>query len=189
MSKRRKRFLLFALLAVCICVFLFFARVGGNIWRAVYPRTYRTYVEYYADKYGLEYAQVYAIIKTESGFKPNALSAVGARGLMQITEETFDWIKTKIAPGEPVTFDDLYDPEVNIRFGTYYLHYCMERYAGDLATASAAYHSGQGLVDRLLEDARYSDDGVTLHTFPYEQMNLYVHKVERNYKRYQELYT
>ena len=44
MSKRRKRFLLFALLAVCICVFLFFARVGGNIWRAVYPRTYRTYV-------------------------------------------------------------------------------------------------------------------------------------------------
>ena len=174
MSKRRKRFLLLALLAVCICVFLFFARVGGNIWRAVYPRTYRTYVEYYADKYGLEYAQVYAIIKTESGFKPNALSAVGARGLMQITEETFD---------------DLYNPEVNIRFGTYYLHYCMERYAGDLATASAAYHSGQGLVDRLLEDARYSDDGVTLHTFPYEQMNLYVHKVERNYKKYQELYT
>ena len=55
-------------------------------------------MEYYADKYGLEYAQVYAIIKTESGFKPNALSAVGARGLMQITEETFDWIKTKIAP-------------------------------------------------------------------------------------------
>lgn len=108
---------------------------------------------------------------------------------MQITEETFDWIKTKIAPSEPVTFDDLYNPEVNIRFGTYYLHYCMERYAGDLATASAAYHSGQGLVDRLLEDARYSDDGVTLHTFPYEQMNLYVHKVERNYKKYQELYT
>lgn len=58
-----------------------------------------------------------------------------------------------------------------------------------LPLASAAYHSGQGLVDRLLEDARYSDDGVTLHTFPYEQMNLYVHKVERNYKRYQELYT
>ena len=38
-------------------------------------------------------------------------------------------------------------------------------------------------MDRLLEDARYSDDGVTLHTFPYEQMNLYVHKVEDVYKR------
>ena len=144
--------------------------------------------EYYADKYGLEYAQVYAIIKTESGFKPNALSGVGARGLMQITEETFEWIKTKIAPSEPVTFDDLYDPEVNIRFGTYYLYYCMDRYAGDFATASAAYHSGQGLVDQLLEDTRYSADGVTLHTFPYEQMNLYVHKVQRNYAKYQELY-
>ena len=188
MSKRRRRVFLFALAGVCLCMFLFFVRVGGDVQRAIYPRTYRTYVEYYADKYGLEYALVYAIIKTESGFKPNALSNVGARGLMQITQETFEWIKTKIAPGEDVSFDDLYDPEVNIRFGTYYLNYCMQRYAGDVATASAAYHSGQGLVDSLLEESKYSSDGVTLHTFPYEQMNLYVHKVESNYQKYIELY-
>ena len=60
---------------------------------------------------------------------------------MQITEITFDWIKTKIAPDEPLTFDDLYDPEVNIRFGSYFISYCLQRYDDDLATAAAAYHS------------------------------------------------
>ncbi len=44
---------------------------------------------------------------------------------MQITEVTFDWIKPKIAPTESLTFDDLYDPETNIRFGTYFVSYCL----------------------------------------------------------------
>ncbi len=49
-----------------------------------------------------------------------------------------------------LTFDDLYDPEVNIRFGSYFVSYCLHRYSGDLATAAAAYHSGLGTVDGLL---------------------------------------
>ena len=57
---------------------------------------------------------------------------------MQITEVTFDWIKTKIAPTEALTFDDLYDPETNIRFGTYFVSYCLKRYDNHLATAAAA---------------------------------------------------
>ena len=64
---------------------------------------------------------LYAFIRTESNFDPNADSDAGARGLMQITEVTFDWIKMKIAPTESLTFDDLYDPETNIRFGSYFV--------------------------------------------------------------------
>ena len=86
---------------------------------------------------------------------------------MQITEITFDWIKTKIAPDEPLTFDDLYDPEVNIRFGSYFISYCLQRYDDDLATAAAAYHSGLGTVDTLLADSQYSQDGKVLDAFPY----------------------
>lgn len=56
----------------------------------------------------------------------------------------------KIAPTESLTFDDLYDPETNIRFGSYFVSYCLDRYSGHLATAAAAYHSGVGTVDGLL---------------------------------------
>ena len=82
---------------------------------------------------------------------------------MQITEETFDWIKSKIAPDEDLTFDALYDADTNIRFGTYLISVCLARYENDVSTAVAAYHSGMGLVDSLVADAEYSDDGVTLH--------------------------
>ena len=111
---------------------------------------------------------LYSIIRTESNFNPQAESNVGARGLMQITEITFDWIKTKIAPDEPLTFDDLYDPEVNIRFGSYFISYCLQRYDDDLATAAAAYHSGLGTVDTLLSESTpvITQDGKVLRCFP-----------------------
>lgn len=153
-----------------------------------YPRKYSDLVEYYAGKYGLDERMLYSIIRTESNFDPQAQSNVDARGLMQITEITFDWIKSKIAPSEELTFDDLYDPETNIRFGTYYFSYCLQRYGNDLATAAAAYHSGWGTVDSLLSDSKYSQDGVTLDSFPYTQMQRYVYKVTSAYERYCEIY-
>ena len=73
-------------------------------------------------------------------------------------------------------------------FGTYLLAVCLARYGGDLSTAAAAYHSGIGQVDALLEDARYSSDGQTLFSFPYRQMNHYVNKVNASYQRYCSLY-
>lgn len=153
-----------------------------------YPRKYSDLVEYYAGKYDLDERMLYSIIRTESNFDPQAQSNVDARGLMQITEITFDWIKSKIAPSEDLTFDDLYDPETNIRFGTYYFSYCLQRYGNDLATAAAAYHSGWGTVDSLLSDSQYSQDGVTLDSFPYTQMQRYVYKVTSAYERYCEIY-
>ncbi len=114
------------------------------------PRKYSRQVEQWAAEYELDPLLVYAFIRTESGFDPAATSSVEARGLMQMTEETFIWLRSKIAPDEDLTFDELYDPDVSIRFGCYYIHLCMERYGGDVATAAAAYHSGWGTVDNLL---------------------------------------
>ena len=124
-----------------------------------YPCRYNEYVEYYAGKYNIDPLILYSFIRTESNFNPNAQSNVGARGLMQITEETFDWIKLKIAP-----------------------------YHDDLATAAAAYHSGWGTVDNLLAQAEYSSDGETLDHYPYPQMRLYVRKITNSYQRYQDIY-
>lgn len=177
--------------ALCVLLVLCALSAGDGaraLGRFAYPQRYSEYVTYYAQKYEIDPNIVYSIIRTESGFDPAAQSDAGARGLMQMTEDTFDWVKTKIAPTEAVGFDDLYDPETSVRFGTYLLAVCLARYGGDLSTAAAAYHSGIGQVDALLEDARYSSDGQTLFSFPYRQMNHYVNKVNASYQRYCSLY-
>lgn len=181
--------LLVLLLVLLVAGTVLFTAFQDKIERWEYPIEYSEYVTYYADKYDLDPLMLYAFIRTESNFNPKADSDAGARGLMQITEVTFDWIKTKIAPTEDLTFEDLYDPETNIRFGSYFVSYCLLRYQDDLATAAAAYHSGWGTVDGLLSQAEYSADGKTLDHYPYPQMRLYVKKITSSYQRYQEIYT
>ena len=66
--------------------------------RLLYPRKYSQQVEQWAAEYELDPLLVYAFIRTESGFDPAATSSVEARGLMQMTEETFIWLRSKIAP-------------------------------------------------------------------------------------------
>lgn len=176
-----------ALLCVLLGLCWAGARVYRQAMRCLYPQKYQAEVEQWAAEYGVDPLLIDAVIRTESGFDPAAQSDVGARGLMQITEETFAWIKSKIAASEPLTFEDLYDPAVNIRFGTYYVAACLNRYEGHVPTAAAAYHSGWGTVDRLLAGG-YSTDGRTLDAFPYTQMHNYVRKIVRNYENYQQLY-
>lgn len=185
---RRRLICLLGLIIVAIMGIQLF-RVGLNkIDNARYPQKYRNLVERYAKENQIDPLILYSVIRTESGFDPQAVSNVEARGLMQITEETFDWIKSKIAPDESLTFEDLFDPETNIRFGSYYFSQCLQRYDNDLATAAAAYHSGWGTVDGLLEKAEYSADGTVLHTFPYTQMKRYVYKITQAFQKYQEIY-
>ena len=107
---------------------------------------------------------------------------------MQMTEETFLWLRSKLGLGEEVSFGDLYDPDESIRFGCYYLHLCLVRYNGDISTAAAAYHSGWGTVDALLQMEEHSEDGLTLSGFPYNQMHHYVEKITACYGVYTRLY-
>ena len=185
-QKRLRRLAVLLVLAVCAALLL------PGLWkraeRMLYPRKYEALVEQWADTYDLDPLLVDAFIRTESGFDPQATSSVDARGLMQMTEETFLWMCSKIAREEPLTFADLYNPDTAIRFGCYYLHLCMVRYKGDVSTAAAAYHSGWGTVDQLLQIEEHSADGETLQGFPYNQMHHYVNKITACYQTYQRLY-
>ena len=189
MTKPHKNTALLVILLVAILAMLLAApTLIRKMEQYSYPLKYQETVDQYAAEYQMDPFVIYSVIRTESGFDESAESNVGARGLMQITEETFAWIKLKIAPEEPLTFDDLWDPQVNIRFGSYYLDCCLERYAGDLSTASAAYHSGWGTVDELLSQPEYAASEDTLAEFPYPQMARYVEKVTHAYESYQRLY-
>ena len=190
-KQQHRRQLVLRLAALCLAVVLTVCAVPplcNRAERLLYPRKYEQLVEKWAATYELDPLLVYAFIRTESGFDPQATSTVDARGLMQMTEETFIWLRSKIAPDEGLLFANLYDPETSIRFGCYYLHLCMERYNGDVATAAAAYHSGWGTVDALLQMEEHSADGETLQGFPYNQMNHYVKKITSCYARYQRIY-
>ena len=171
-----------------ILLFVLVPNLWGRAERLLYPRKYEVLVDQWAETYGLDPLLVDAFIRTESGFDPQATSTVDARGLMQMTEETFLWMRSKIAPEESLTFADLYSPDTAIRFGCCYLHLCMVRYKGDVSTAAAAYHSGWGTVDQLLQMEEHSADGETLQGFPYNQMHHYVNKITACYQTYQRLY-
>ncbi len=185
-SKKIRRFLL-AILLLAAAVWLLFGALK-RLQKQVYPLFYADTVRACAQEYDLDPLLVYAFIRTESSFDPAATSNVGARGLMQITEETAAWIHSKLYPGTVMDFDDMYLAETNIRYGCYYVSACLRRYDGDIATAAAAYHSGWGTVDALLQKSEYSADGDTLDDFPYSNMNRYVEKIQKNYGRYQSLY-
>lgn len=154
----------------------------------LYPLPYRETVTRCAEEFHIPEALLYSVIKTESGFREEAFSEAGALGLTQITRETFDWLRDRLAPEEELTFESLRDAETAIRFGAYFLSLCMDRYEGDISTAAAAYHSGWGTVDTLLELPDCSQDGKTLNAYPYRQMNLYVRKINNAMLQYEALY-
>lgn len=154
----------------------------------IYPRKYSDIVEKYASRNGLDKYFVYAVIKTESNFDPAAVSNAGAKGLMQIMEDSFDWVKFKMNDDScSESYCDICDPEINIKYGTYLLRLLMEEY-GSEETAAAAYHTGRGNVNSWLENKSYSPDGATLTDMPSSVTKHYVNKVMTAYAGYNNLY-
>ena len=156
-----------------------------SLLKTLYPLKYEDYVEVYAKENNLSPAFVYAVIKCESNFDNEALSNVGATGLMQIMPDTFGWIKMKLR--DDASYDDIFDPELNIEYGCYLYGYLMEKYESE-ELALAAYHAGIGSVNKWLKDTEYSDDGKTLKDIPFPSTKEYVTKVIETKKIYQKLY-
>lgn len=168
--------LILSLVVIAAVVFT----VREAFYQYTYPVKYSSYVEDASAELGVPETLIYATIQVESGFDPEARSEVGARGLMQITEETFEWLRTKETFGnDALTFEDLDKPDVAINYGTYFLQLLLEEFDGDVATAMSAYHAGRGSVHSWLEQARYSSNGETLDKIPKDDTAYYVQKIQR----------
>ena len=150
-----------------------------------YPREYSKYVEQYSKEYNVPEPLIYAVILTESSFDANAKSSVGAIGLMQIMPETFEWLSRHI--DKPEISEKISNPEINIKYGTFYLSYLYERFE-NWETVIAAYNAGHGRVSGWLKDTRYSADGKTLKNIPLDETKNYVNKVVEAYNEYQKIY-
>jgi soluble lytic murein transglycosylase len=118
--------------------------------RARYPLEYEQIVRGHARNYDLDPALLAAVVYVESRFDPNARSEAGAMGLMQLLPETAKGIALRTG-GDRFVVADLRDPEINVRYGSWYLSHLEGTY-GDMRLALAAYHAGQGNVDAWLRD-------------------------------------
>jgi peptidoglycan lytic transglycosylase len=123
-----------------------------------------------------------AVIWRESKFDENAVSAAGARGLMQITPDTARYIE-RLSGGTTFRVADLTDPDINIRYGTYYLGYLLDKYGGNEVAAIAAYNAGESNVDSWGGSALTQDD------IQFPETRAYVAQVLEKRSEYRRYYS
>lgn len=172
--------------AVVLLIFTSVFFLGRGVLHALYPMDYTETVNKYADEYNVPRVLLFAVIHTESGFRPEAVSSAGAMGLTQITPETFCWLQTKT--GETLPDEALFEPETSIRYCALFYSLLLTEFDNDWYTAVAAYHAGRGQVNSWLKNAEYSADGKTLDTIPSKDTNHYVSKVLKAVELYYNLY-
>jgi soluble lytic murein transglycosylase len=129
---------------------LFYAEETQPAWyaRLRYPLEYEHILRGHAENYDLDAALLAAVVYRESKFDPDARSSSGAVGLMQLLPETAKGIAVHTG-GSRFRVSDLYDPEINVRYGAFYLRRLIRKY-GDQRLALAAYNAGQTNVDEWL---------------------------------------
>lgn len=174
-------------LVVASAVTLALALAGAAAWvveaepdwylRTRYPLEYDHIIRGHAENHDLDPALLAAVIYAESRFDPNVRSEAGAVGLMQLLPETARGIALRTG-GARFVVADLRDPEINVRYGSWYLDHLLDRYS-DTELALAAYHAGQGNVDR------WRRDGLGI-AFP--ETRAYVDEVERFRRAYAKAY-
>lgn len=177
------------ILAIIFIVLIVGALFSSFKWigKTLYPINYKEQIANYSEKYDIDPFLVAAIIRVESKFNKNALSPKGARGLMQIIAVTGRWAADEIGILE---YKDelLYDPEVNIEIGCWYINKLNAQFDNNLELVLAAYNGGSGNVVKWLNNSEYSDDGNSLKHIPFKETELYLKKVMKSYDIYLKLY-
>ena len=177
MLKRFVLILVFAALAVGFA--------SRPFWRLVYPFPHRVAISREARLAGLDPRVVAAVIKVESNFAPMAISQKGAVGLMQVMPKTAQWVaKTN---NWSLTNTQLFDPDTNIKIGTWYLGYLFRQFNG-LTLAIAAYNGGRGNVAKWRAGLS-TNKGFDYKRIPYLETRFFVQRVLFTYQFYRWLYS
>jgi len=169
-------------LTLIVAVVLTISRIdlGEQIKQVTLPLRHDSVIAQQADRFDLDAALIAAIINQESGFRDQTSSA-GARGLMQITPDTADTIES-LSGGETFVFEDLANPELNIRYGTFYLDHLLERFAGNEIAALAGYNAGPENAEE------WGGAELRFDNIPFPETRDYVERVLELRKQYRDNY-
>lgn len=171
-----------------ILIIAFFIGLFGDLMlqgieRLIYPKDYYDVVLKYSEEYAVPAELILAVIKVESDFDSSAKSSKGAIGLMQIMPSTYEWLAGKL--GDSKISAMLYDPSINIKYGTYYLKYLYSRF-NSWEKAIIAYNWGEGNLSSFLEDTDYEEGDYS--SIPVKETRNYVKKVISYWEKYEEIY-
>jgi len=164
----------FVTIFLIVVFYFFFPHVWGE---AVYPLEFKDHILKYSKERNLDPSFVCALIYTESRFNNTSTSGAGARGLMQIMPATGGSIAEELGVTN-YNVDSLYDPDVNINYGTYYIKGLLDKYDGNVDLALAAYNAGVPRADKW-------KDGVS--SLPYETV-FYIQRVKDVQEMYNKVY-
>jgi soluble lytic murein transglycosylase len=187
MSRRdraRRRRAIWGGIAVLIGLGLAFLIASGTFDKAIkeltLPLRHEDVIRQQAAEKGVDAALIAAVIYAESKFQDQESSA-GARGLMQITPDAADTI-ARNSEATSFELEDLGDPEINIRYGTFLLRELLDRYEGDEAAALAAYNAGPGNADK------WGGADLTVEAIPFPETRAYVEEVLEKRDEYRRKY-
>lgn len=151
-----------------------------------YPIGYNNIIKRYSSEYNLDPYLVASIINVESRYDKQAISPKLARGLMQISPQTGEWASKELNI-EDYSEDELYDPETNIRIGSWYLDRLGKEFKNDFDHILIAYNAGSGNLSKWLNEREYSEDGKII-SIPFKETENYLKRVKTNYKVYKLFY-
>jgi soluble lytic murein transglycosylase len=151
------------------------------------PLRHQDIIRQQASDKKLDPALIAAVIYAESHFIDGRTSSAGAKGLMQLTPSTAQFIAHR-SGGSQFEVADLGTAQVNISYGAYYLRYLLDRYGENETLALAAYNGGEGNVDRWAAEARSRDSSLTISAIPFGETRLYVRKVLSATRDYRSQY-
>ncbi len=171
-------------LAACILAFLFAANVS-SLSQYVYSWPYREAVYRQCEVNHLDAELVFSVIYSESRFRADAESAAGARGLMQIMPETGAWIADHMGI-EDYHAERLFEPELNLAMGTWYMSWLEQQFDREPAQVLAAYNAGPGNVKKWIDADIWDGSQQKLEDIPFYETRNYVQRVLRQYTNHQK---
>ena len=158
-----------------------------DLLKIIYPVYYESLVFESAAQNNLDPYLLLSIMYVESKFNAEAVSKQGARGLMQIMPQTGEWIANNLGC-QDFNIDQLYNPEINIKYASWYLVKLKEEFDGRLPVVLAAYNGGQGNVGKWLESEKWDGKHKNIKSIPFSETRGYVDKVIKIYNCYKYVY-
>lgn len=177
---RRAKVTMLALAAVAIAAFAARGLLSDTIRQVTLPLAHEDIIREQARDKDVPAQLIAAVIFAESRFRDQTSNA-GARGLMQITPTTADEIE-RLSGGNTFEYDDLADPDINIRYGTFYLAYLIETYDDNTVAAVAAYNAGPSRVEE------WGGAGMKIDDIEFDETRHYVESVLEKRSEYRRHY-